>query len=135
VRAILAQVWRVRPELAATELARRPYDLRHADLSLWLNASGAPAEIAARARTSARVLPDVHLHCTDGQDDLVSQRIEDAVDSDGRLPQQCVKASGYVHRRQRPDPVRLPVSPRDHKWVLRWPVYRFGACFIVLPCP
>jgi integrase len=36
------------PELAATALAR-PYDLRHAALSLWLNATGAPAEIAARA--------------------------------------------------------------------------------------
>jgi integrase len=31
------------PELAATALARRPYDLRHAALSLWLNATGAPA--------------------------------------------------------------------------------------------
>jgi len=30
------------PGLAATPLARRPYDLRHAALSLWLNASGAP---------------------------------------------------------------------------------------------
>ena len=29
------------PDLAATALARRPYDLRHAALSLWLNASGA----------------------------------------------------------------------------------------------
>ena len=37
------------PQLAATALARRPYDLRHAALSLWLNAGGAPAEIAARA--------------------------------------------------------------------------------------
>jgi integrase len=33
------------PELAATPLARRPYDLRHAALSLWLNATGAPAEV------------------------------------------------------------------------------------------
>jgi integrase len=60
------------PELAATALARPSYDLRHAALSLWLNASGAPAEVAARARTSARVLHDVYLHCTDDQDDLVS---------------------------------------------------------------
>src|SRR6266852_2546234 len=47
------------PELAATALARRPYDLQHAALSLWLNASGAPAEVAARAGNSARVLHDV----------------------------------------------------------------------------
>jgi hypothetical protein len=67
------------PERAATALARRPYDLRHAVLSLWLNASGAPAEVTARAGTSARVLHEVYLHCT-GQDDLVSRRIEAARD-------------------------------------------------------
>ena len=50
------------PELAATALARRPYDLRHAALSLWLNATGAPAEVAARAGNSARVLHEVYLH-------------------------------------------------------------------------
>ena len=69
------------PELAATALARRPYDLRHAALSLWLNASGAPAEIAARAGNSARVLHDVYAHCIDSQEDRVSQQIEDALDA------------------------------------------------------
>ncbi len=49
-------------ELAATALARRPYDLRHAASSLWLNASGAPAEVAARAGNSTRVLHEVYLH-------------------------------------------------------------------------
>ena len=44
------------PELAATGLARRPYDLRHAALSLWLNAGGDPAQIAARAGHSVAVL-------------------------------------------------------------------------------
>ena len=42
------------PELAATALARRPYDLRHAALSLWLNAGGAPAQIAAPGRQQRR---------------------------------------------------------------------------------
>src|SRR5271157_2528772 len=41
-------------------LVRRPYDLRHTAPSLWLNASGAPAEAAARAETSARVLDEVY---------------------------------------------------------------------------
>jgi len=54
------------PGLAATALARRPYDLRHAALSLWLNATGAPVEIAARAGTSTRVLHDVYVHCISG---------------------------------------------------------------------
>src|SRR5205814_1913828 len=47
------------PGLAATPLARRPYDLRHAALSLWLNATGDPAEVAVRAGNSARVLHEV----------------------------------------------------------------------------
>ncbi len=42
-------------ELAATLLTRRPYDLRHAALSLWLNATAAPAEVAARAGNSVHV--------------------------------------------------------------------------------
>jgi integrase len=56
------------PELAATPLARRPYDLRHAALSLWLNATSAPAEVAARAGNSVHVLQDVYSHCIDGRD-------------------------------------------------------------------
>jgi integrase len=97
------------PELAATALARRPYDLRHAALCLWLNASGAPAEVAARAGNSARVLHDVHLDCTDGQEDIVSQRIEDALDADTRIASssQYAKASGLADRRSRPRPCPL----------------------------
>jgi len=92
------------PELAATPLARCPYDLRHAALSLWLNATGEPAEVAARAGNSAHVLHDVYLHCIDSQDDIVSQRIEDALNAGtgSSLPLQCVKASGYAHRRLPP---------------------------------
>ena len=92
------------PDLAATALARRPYDLRHAALSLWLNASGTPAEVAARAGNSARVLHEVYLHCTDGQEDAVSQRIEDALNAGTGIthPSPRAKASGYTHRRHRP---------------------------------
>ena len=96
------------PQLAATSLARRPYDLRHAALSLWLNATGAPAEVAARAGNSVHVLQDVYAHCTDGREDLISQQIEDALDPDSGTPHvsQCVTASGYTHRWHRPDAVR-----------------------------
>ena len=89
------------PELAATALARRPYDLRHAALSLWLNASSAPAEVAARAGNSARVLHEVYLHCIDGQEDIVSQRIEDALDAGTSSTHSSprTKASGYTNRR------------------------------------
>ena len=96
------------PELAATPLARRPYDLRHAALSLWLNATGAPAEVAARAGNSVHVLEDVYAHCVDGRDEVISRQIEDALDpySSTRHRSRCVTASGYTHRRHRPDPVR-----------------------------
>jgi hypothetical protein len=101
------------PELAATPLARRPYDLRHAALSLWLNATGEPAEVAARAGNSARVLYEVYLHCTHGQDDAVSQQIEDALDTDARVTpsSRCGKASGYTNRRHHPRP--CPLSVRE----------------------
>jgi integrase len=99
------------PGLAATALARRPYDLRHAALSLWLNASGTPAEVAARAGNSARVLHEVYLHCTDGQGDTVSQRIEDALDAGTGITHSSpqAKASGYMHRRHHPRPYPLYV--------------------------
>ena len=102
------------PDLAATALARRPYDLRHAALSLWLNASGAPAEVAARAANSARVLYEVYLHCTDGQEDTVSQRIEDALDAGTGITHSSprAKASGYTHRRHHPRPCPLYVRAR-----------------------
>lgn len=103
------------PGLAATALARRPYDLRYAALSLWLNATGAPAEVAARAGTSARVLHEVYLHCTDGQDDTVSQQIEDALDADESVTvsSRCGKASGYTKRRHHPGPCPLSVREPD----------------------
>ncbi|HEY6314758.1 MAG TPA: hypothetical protein VIY52_28705 [Streptosporangiaceae bacterium] len=108
------------PDLAATTLARRPYDLRHAALSLWLDASGAPAEVAARAGNSARVLHEVYLHSTNGQEDTVSQRIEDALDAGTGVTHTSPrgKASGYTHRRHHPRPcplsVREPVPDPAH---------------------
>lgn len=42
------------PELAASPLARRPYDLRHAALSLWLNSGGDPPGSLPGPDTSSR---------------------------------------------------------------------------------
>lgn len=96
------------PALAATGLARRPYDLRHAALSLWLNASGAPAEVAARAGTSVHVLELVYAHCICGQEEVISQRIEDALTVGSGIRQQPrpVTASGSPDRLHRSDAVR-----------------------------
>ena len=92
---------------------RAPRPEEAAALSLWLNASGTPAEVAARAGHSARVLHDVYVHCTDGQEDTVSQRIEDALIAGTGITHSSprAKASGYPHRRHRPRP-RCPLYVR-----------------------
>jgi hypothetical protein len=71
----LARTLALAPELAAGGLAWRPYDLRHAALSLWLNAGGDPAQIAARAGNSVAVLLTVYSHCIHGRGDLLNQQI------------------------------------------------------------
>ncbi len=123
------------PELAASGLARRPYDLRHAALSLWLNAGGDPAQIAGRAGHSVAVLLTVYSHCIYGQDDLLNQQIDQVLEPlSGSGPCPSVEASGCTDRATGADAVRLPASPRCLQVARRWAVYRFGVCFIVLPC-
>lgn len=56
-------------------LAFRPYDLRHAGVSQWLN-SGVPApDVAARAGHSADVLLKIYARCIDGQEQEMGNRI------------------------------------------------------------
>jgi len=38
------------------------------------------AEVATRGGISTRVLREVYLHCIDNKEDLISKRIEDALD-------------------------------------------------------
>jgi hypothetical protein len=64
------------PALAATQLARRPYDLRHAGLSLWVAAGVAPEEAAARAGNSLTVLPAVYAHPVPGQEKAANTLID-----------------------------------------------------------
>src|SRR5580692_5452151 len=79
------EVWTEAREQALTPaqyrspLGRRPYDLRHAAVSLWLN-SGVPAtEVARRAGHGVAVLLKIYAHCIDGQADAANQRITDAL--------------------------------------------------------
>ncbi|MFG1887068.1 hypothetical protein ACGFIR_04265 [Micromonospora sp. NPDC049051] len=80
-----SRVWKAARGLAlapvqvASPLAGRPYDLRHAVVSLWLN-SGVPApDVAARAGHSVDVLLKVYAKCIDGQEATVNQRIQAAL--------------------------------------------------------
>lgn len=60
-------------------LAKRPYDLRHAGVSLQLNA-GVPATLVAQwAGHSVRVLLQVYAGCIDGQEEAAKARIEAAL--------------------------------------------------------
>jgi integrase len=73
------QVLAFTPAQVASPLARRPYDLRHAGVSLWLN-SGVPAiEVAERAGHSVKVLLQIYAKCIDGQQDTANRRIDDAL--------------------------------------------------------
>jgi integrase len=59
----------------ASPLAARPYDLRHAGVSLWLNSGVAATEVARRAGHSVAVLLTIYAHCADGQSGAANDRI------------------------------------------------------------
>lgn len=64
---------------AASPLARRPYDLRHAAVSTWLNAGVPAPQVAAWAGHSVDVLLRVYAKCIAGQDAAVRRRVEEAL--------------------------------------------------------
>ena len=67
------------PARAASPLAARPYDLRHAAVPLWLNAGVPATEVADRAGHSVDVLLKVYAKCIDGQQQAINTRIETAL--------------------------------------------------------
>jgi integrase len=79
------QVWRgarllaLAPDQQASPLAARPYDLRHAAVSLWLNAGVPAPTVARRAGHSVEVLLRVYAACIDGEDELANTRISGAL--------------------------------------------------------
>lgn len=67
------------PGQVASPLAARPYDLRHAAVSLWLNAGVAATDVAERAGHSVEVLLRVYAKCLDDGEDLANNRIDAAL--------------------------------------------------------
>jgi integrase len=67
-------------DLVETPLARRPYDLRHAAVSLWLNGGVPATEVARRVGHSVAVLLSVYANCIDGQEEVVNDRITSALE-------------------------------------------------------
>jgi integrase len=70
------------PAVAASPLAGRPYDLRHACLSTWLNAGVDPTQVAEWAGNSVEVLLRVYAKCIHGRDQINRKLIEDALRDD-----------------------------------------------------
>ncbi len=66
------------PSESASLLARRPYDLRHAAVSTWLNAGVPAPQVAEWAGHSVDVLLRVYAKCISGQQDDAKRRIEEA---------------------------------------------------------
>jgi integrase len=63
---------------AASALAARPYDLRHACLSTWLNAGVASAQVAEWAGNSIPVLLRVYTKCLTGSEQTALHQISQA---------------------------------------------------------
>jgi integrase len=81
-----AKVWRdarvkaFGKKATAMPLAKRPYDLRHACVSTWLNAGVPATQVAEWAGHSVDVLLRIYAKCIDGTQDAARQRIQDALD-------------------------------------------------------
>ncbi len=67
------------PAQVASPLAGRPYDLRHAAVSLWLNAGVPATDVAERAGHSVEVLLRVYAKCLDDGEDIANTRIDAAL--------------------------------------------------------
>lgn len=65
----------------ASPLAARPYDLRHAAVSLWLNAGVPPTEVAQRAGHGVDVLLRVYAKCIEGQRAQANGQITKALET------------------------------------------------------
>ncbi|WP_432931993.1 tyrosine-type recombinase/integrase [Microbispora sp. CA-135349] len=74
-----ARTYALTPEQVASPLAARPYDLRHAAVSLWLNAGVHAPEAAEHAGHGIDVMLRVYAKCIDGQREIANQRIQAAL--------------------------------------------------------
>ncbi len=63
------------PEVAASPLGKRPYDLRHAAVSVWLSVTGDPVRVAAWAGHTVAVLLRVYAKVIDGGEQQARARL------------------------------------------------------------
>lgn len=65
--------------VAASPLARTPYDLRHAAVSTWLNSGVPSADVAQWAGHSVEILHKIYAKCLDGSGETLRKRIDRAL--------------------------------------------------------
>ncbi|MGW1903089.1 tyrosine-type recombinase/integrase [Streptomyces hirsutus] len=71
------------PERVDSPLAGRPYDLRHACITRWLNAGVPIAEVARRVGNSPEVIHRRYHGCIDGHEEVANSKIMAALEADG----------------------------------------------------
>ena len=67
-----ARAWPLTPDRVAGPLAERPYDLRHAGVSLGLNAGVPAPDVAERTGRPVEALLKVYAKCIDGNRGLMN---------------------------------------------------------------
>jgi integrase len=67
------------PEVVTSPLAKRPYDLRHAAVSTWLNAGVEATRVAEWAGHSVAVLLRVYAKCLDGGEQAARAKVQRAM--------------------------------------------------------
>jgi integrase len=70
--------------VAASPLARTPYDLRHAAVSTWLNGGVPATDVAEWAGHSVEVLLKIYAKCLDGGKEQLRRRVQAALGHDPR---------------------------------------------------
>ncbi|MFJ6837623.1 tyrosine-type recombinase/integrase [Streptomyces sp. NPDC091209] len=78
-----ARVFALPPERVESPLAGRPYDLRHACITRWLNAGVPIAEVARRVGNSPEVIHRRYHGCIDGHEEAANAKITKALEEDG----------------------------------------------------
>jgi integrase len=99
-------------EQYASPLASRPYDLRHAAVSTWLNGGVAPTQVAEWAGHSVDVLLKIYAKCLDGEQDIALKRIGAALGRPSPKPMVKNDGTGVTSPKQPPPPRKTSSAPR-----------------------
>lgn len=78
-----AREYALSPERVDSPLAGRPYDLRHACITRWLNAGVPIAEVARRVGNSPEVIHRRYHGCIDGHEEAANAKITKALEDEG----------------------------------------------------